>query len=232
VTPRRAGTKRRKPAPRVSEIVRSEWNRAYEKRGYENLPWFSATPTPWVVRAVREGWLPRGEKVLDIGCGAGTNLLWFAKSGFPTYGVDLAPSALAAARSRAAEAGVTLTLREGDATDLPFAGRQFGAALDAGCFHTLPRRLRPAYARELARVVRPGGTVLLIWVGREETREGPPHRPSLSEVTQLFEKDFIFRATEFHPSDTPGGWAVPHGGRLAIYTSRLERRRRPQPPPR
>jgi len=225
--PRSPKSKRRRG---ISAALREGWKETYERSAYETLPWFSKDPSPWLVRAVKQKWIPPGAAVLDVGCGAGTNVLWLARRGFRAYGVDISPGAIAAARARAKEAGLRVTLREGDATDLPFAGGEFTAAIDSGCFHTLPIEMRGDYADELHRVVRPGGTFLLIWIGREETRPmGPAHRPSLAEVTAALEPLFIFESTEFHGPNSEGGWSTP-GGSLGVYTARLTRRTEPQPP--
>jgi SAM-dependent methyltransferase len=113
---------------------------------------------------------------------------------------------------------------------MPFQRGAFGSVVDNGCFHSLPVRERPEYATEVARVLHPGGTLLLTWIGREETGAyGPPHRPSLNEVAAALEPDFIFRLTEFADSRSRGAWDA-RGHPLARYSALLERRRGPQPP--
>jgi SAM-dependent methyltransferase len=197
----------------------------YENRPYRDLPWWSPTPSEEVVGAVRTRFFPKGGAVLDVGCGAGSNLLYLARRGYRAAGVDLAPKAIAAALERAERAGVKVDARIGDALNLPFPAGRFDAANDRGCYHTLPIPRRREYAAELARVVRPGGKFLVTWVGREETKaDGPPHRPSVEETTHAFEKWFLFQRVEFYP---PGV-----GSSRAGYVGWLERRQQPQPPPR
>jgi len=216
----------------LSPADREGWARTYEETKYSELPWFSSRASPFLVRAVAAHWLAPRVRVLDVGCGAGTNVLWLAKHGFPAVGVDVAPAAIAAARARARALRRTPEFVEGEATRLPFRRSDFGAVLDFGCFHTLPLPLRQKYSAEVARVLLPGGCFLLSWIGREEVRRyGPHHRPSLAEVTNVFESRFLFASVEFHPSNRRGAWATP-GGALALYTARLLRRRTPQPPPR
>jgi SAM-dependent methyltransferase len=215
--------------PGLSPSERAGWARTYEETNYSKLPWFSPRPSPFLVRAVAARWLPRRDRVLDIGCGAGTNVLWLARRGFRATGVDVAPAAIRVARSRSSASGTSATFELGEATRLPFPRARFGTTLDFGCFHTLPFHLREPYAEEVARVLRPGGSFLLSWIGREETRRyGPAHRPSLAEVTNVFESRFLFSSVEFHGSNHRGAWVTP-GGALALYAAHLVRRRSPQP---
>ena len=228
--------KRSKHRPSVrtglSRTERAAWAQTYARTRYSRLPWFSVRPSPLLVRAVRERWLTTSRRVLDVGCGAGTNVLWLAQRGFRAFGVDIAPGAIAAARSRGEAAGVRASFQVGEATRLPFPRAHFGATIDFGCFHSLPLRLRARYAAEIARVLRPGDTFVLAWIGREETRSyGPPHRPSLNEVTRVFEPRFVFSSVQHHPPEAQGAWRTP-GGSLALYAARLVRRTAPQPRPR
>ncbi len=198
------------------------WSSIYRAKPFEELPWFSPDPSPEVVAAVADRFLPPKSPVLDVGCGAGSNVLYLAREGFEAHGVDLAPEAVRSAQARADREHLRVEVRVADALDLPYARGRFVGLVDHGCFHTLPIARRAEYAREAARVVRRGGAFLLSWIGREQTTEfGPPHRPSLAEVTAAFEAEFLFERTTF---EGPGR---PHG--LATYRARLRRRSRPQP---
>jgi SAM-dependent methyltransferase len=188
------------------------------------MPWYSPRPSPWLVRAVREKQLPPRARILDVGCGSGTNALWLSRHGFRAVGVDVSPTAIAAAAARARRAGAEVDLRVASADRLPFGRASFGAAVDTGCFHSIPLRLRGPYAKELARVLRPNARFLLTWIPREVRLElGPPHRPSLAEVADVFEPWFIFAAVERHPSGTPDAWKV-FRERLGRCTALLVRR--------
>ncbi len=214
----------KKRRPQIPPGLRNEWRQTYEETSYRELPWFSPRPYRSVREAVRAGWLPPRARVLDVGCGAGTNALFLARSGFRVSGVDLAPGAIRAARARAVRAGIDIDFRVGDALRLPYAKGCFGGVIDIGCFHTLPLGLRSSYSREVARVLRRRGRYLLSWVAREYTgSRGPPHRPSLGEVTGIFERDFIFRHTEFQGDARDS---------LPAYYAILEKRAQPQPPTR
>src|SRR5690606_14614738 len=57
----------------------------------------------------------RGKKVLDVGCGAGVDLLRFAKGGAIVTGIDISESAIALARQNAEQQGIAVDLRVADA---------------------------------------------------------------------------------------------------------------------
>ena len=99
-------------------------------------------------------------RALDLGCGTGTNVVYLARHGWSAAGVDFAGRAIAKARRRARDAGVSCTFVVGDVTRLDVAG-PFDLALDLGCLHSIPVSGRAGYAAGLARVVRSGGTYLL-----------------------------------------------------------------------
>ena len=99
-------------------------------------------------------------RALDLGCGTGTNVVYLARHGWNAVGVDFADRAVAKARRRAKDAGVTCTFLAGDVTRLGVSG-PFDLAFDLGCLHSIPPAGQAEYAAGLARVVRPGGTYLL-----------------------------------------------------------------------
>jgi cyclopropane fatty-acyl-phospholipid synthase-like methyltransferase len=99
-------------------------------------------------------------RAIDLGCGSGTNVITLARHGWQVSGVDFAPRAIALARRKVRQAGLHADLYVADVTRLderiPGA---FDLALDIGCFHGVVDR--PAYLRQLQRLLRPGGHWLL-----------------------------------------------------------------------
>ncbi len=136
------------------------FDRAY-RRG---PPMWDTGITPPEVAELIEGPepLPPG-RALDLGCGTGTNVRYLAGHGFEVVGVDFSPMAIEASREKLANVPRT-TVFEGDVTELSSLGiaGPFDFVLDVGCFHTIPRARRDAYAHEVGRVTGAGG-VLLIW---------------------------------------------------------------------
>jgi ubiquinone/menaquinone biosynthesis C-methylase UbiE len=116
---------------------------------------------PPVTRAVRAAG-DRPLRLLDVACGTGRTLhqLAVAHPALRLYGVDLSPAYVRTARRRLADlAEIALAVENAEA--LPFADAAFDVATSVYLFHELPRNTRRAVAREMLRVVRPGGLVVI-----------------------------------------------------------------------
>jgi ubiquinone/menaquinone biosynthesis C-methylase UbiE len=101
--------------------------------------------------------LRAGQAVLDVACGNGAATLAAARRFCKVTGLDYVPSLLARAGERARAERLDVALVEGDAEALPFESGQFDAALSTFGVMFTPDHARAA--RELARVVRPGGRI-------------------------------------------------------------------------
>lgn len=106
-----------------------------------------------------------GSQVLDVAAGSGNPAIAVAQAGARVTALDLAPSLLEIGRRRARDAGVDIDFVEGDAEALPFDDASFDVALSVVGVQFAPRH--EIVARELARVVRPGGRIVLCsWTPR------------------------------------------------------------------
>ena len=97
----------------------------------------------------------RGRRVLEVGCGAGTDLIRFARHGATVTGIDLAPSSIALAARNFALEKLPAHLAVADGEALPFASESFDLVYAHGVVqYTTDDR---ALVRECRRVLRPGG---------------------------------------------------------------------------
>jgi SAM-dependent methyltransferase len=122
--------------------------------------WDTGVPQPELEQLVQDR---APGRALDLGCGTGADAVYLARHGWETTGVDFAPEAIAAAKKKAADAGVTAAFVHGDASRLADAGVRgpFDLLLDIGCYHTIPAGRRDAYAAGAAAAARPGADFYL-----------------------------------------------------------------------
>jgi ubiquinone/menaquinone biosynthesis C-methylase UbiE len=101
--------------------------------------------------------LPRGGRILEIGCGRGIALPVLARMLGPSHltGIDIDPMLLQRAAERAQQRGVKVELQHADVRELPFANGAFDMVIDFGTCHHISDPGRAL--REIARVLRHGG---------------------------------------------------------------------------
>lgn len=124
-------------------------------------------------------WL-KGAELLDVGCGTGQTSVWLAKEqGCMVTAIDHHPLMIAKAKRRFFREKVEIKLRQGDAQKLPFPGGTFDFLLSESVtiFTDISQSLS-----EYARVLRPGGVLLLL----EMTAERPLSAKELAEIKAVY----------------------------------------------
>lgn len=101
-----------------------------------------------------------GARVLEAGCGIGTDGVRFAAAGADYTGFDFSPTALALARHRFAMDGLNGRFVSGSVTQLPLRDQTFDLVFSHGVIHHVDDT--EAAVRELSRVLKPGGTALIM----------------------------------------------------------------------
>lgn len=104
-------------------------------------------------------WKQASGKILEVGVGTGKNFPYHPR-GLPVTGIDLSNEMLTRAKKRARETGSEVALSEGDAQALEFPDNTFDTAAATFVFCSVPDPIRGL--RELNRVVKPGGRILLL----------------------------------------------------------------------
>lgn len=113
---------------------------------------------------------PPGARILDLGCGTGTFAAMMAREnpGCAVVGIDPDPDVLAVAERKAARSGARVELRVAGAEALPFEADSFDTVTSTLAFHHLPPVVKRAALREALRVLRPGGSLLILDFGRPD----------------------------------------------------------------
>jgi ubiquinone/menaquinone biosynthesis C-methylase UbiE len=116
-----------------------------------------------------------GDQVLEVGCGTGDVAIAACAPAGPrgsVAAIDASPEMLAVARSKAARAGVTVDFRLEPIEALTFPDATFDVVLSSLMMHHLPDDLKRQGLAEIARVLKPGGRVLIVDIKRPSTRLG------------------------------------------------------------
>ena len=138
-----------------------------------------------------------------MGCGIGLQALLLAEAVGPgghVTGVDLSPEFLDCARSIAEKAGISeqVSFQEGDMNNLPFDDDTFDWVWSANCAGYAPGEPLPLL-KELARVVKPGGSVIIIVWSSEQLLPGYPVLEAHLNATSSGMAPFVEGAApEFH----------------------------------
>jgi arsenite methyltransferase len=134
----------------------------YDRQALSRVPAFAVESFAGVGNPLRMGSIPLGSTVVDIGCGAGTDLLLAANAVGPqgrAIGVDMTDSMIRKAEAAATETGMSnVEIRRGDALELPVESASADVVISNGVLNLAPDKRR--VFSEVFRVLRPGGRFL------------------------------------------------------------------------
>jgi ubiquinone/menaquinone biosynthesis C-methylase UbiE len=119
----------------------------------------------WHIPAAADFSSAAGLKVLEIGCGLGTDGAQFAKAGADYTGVDLTEAAVELARKRFEISNLPGKFQTADAENLEFADESFDLVYSHGVLHHTPDTA--GAIREIHRVLRPGGRAIVMLYHRD-----------------------------------------------------------------
>jgi ubiquinone/menaquinone biosynthesis C-methylase UbiE len=145
--------------------------------GYDVLMWLLHFGRERALRedVLRLAALAPGESVLDVGCGTGT-LAIAAKerlrAGVSVHGIDASPEMIARARAKAKRRQLDIAFENALAEALPFPNARFDVVLSTIMLHHLPRTVREQTAREIRRVLKPEGRIVIVDFQNSGKRNG------------------------------------------------------------
>lgn len=163
-------------------------------------PWDIGRPQPVFVRLADAGMI-KG-RVLEPGCGTGEHVLMAARLGLDATGVDLAASAIATAKRKAAEEDLAARFLVHDALALDELGEQFDTVIDSGLFHVFDDPGRARYVDALAASLRPGGCYLMCCFSDRQPGDWGPRRVSEREIRSAFASGWTIESLDPARFDT------------------------------
>lgn len=141
----------------MTEVM--DWDGVYREQGpFEGPPpWNIGEPQPELAALIAAGKVR--SDVLDAGCGYAELSLALAAQGYTVVGIDLTPTAIAAATEAARERGLTTaSFAQADITSFTGYDGRFNTILDSTLFHSLPIEGRDGYLRSILRAAAPGAS--------------------------------------------------------------------------
>lgn len=144
-----------------------DWDDAYRDQGAfaGPPPWNIGEPQPELAALIAAGKIR--SDVLDAGCGYAELSLALAADGYTVVGIDITPTAIAAASKAARERGLTTaSFKRADITsfaDYPAGSEgRFATVVDSTLFHSLPVESRDGYLRSVHRAAAPGAAFYVL----------------------------------------------------------------------
>ncbi|MBU1149288.1 methyltransferase domain-containing protein, partial [Patescibacteria group bacterium] len=218
------------PEPCVTEQALAHWEHRHEA-GYQR------EVNPLFADFLEKHKKEIGPEVLDVGCGAGRNLLPMAREGYKVTGLDIVSGALKETARKLELEGLKAELAQGNTHDLPFTEGQFDTVVSHQVFQFNDWAGAEKCMAEAARVLKPGGLFFLRV--RSEARGLPEeceiledrgitfkmkkggdtltyHHYSLEEIEELADKNDLeiiedpidARKTKEDGTPEPGQWNV------------------------
>jgi SAM-dependent methyltransferase len=160
-----------------NQTVKELWERSFSEQIARQA--FNTAPVEGLVRTVayhlREN-VPAARNhelhFLELGCGAGPNLVWLAKRGIHVSGIDVAPTALELARSNLVANGCSEQidqLIEGSVTSVSLPDGGFDGIIEACVFQHLNKDDRQKAFQEVRRLLKAGGVFVGYMLDRGHT---------------------------------------------------------------
>lgn len=140
-----------------------DWDSAYRgEAGFDGPPpWNIGEPQPELAALIRAGKVR--SDVLDAGCGHAELSLALAADGYTVVGIELAPSAVAAATEATAERDLpNATFVQDDITTFTGFDGRFNTIIDSTLFHSLPVEGRDGYQQSVFRAAAPGAVYFIL----------------------------------------------------------------------
>ena len=151
--------------------------------------------------------LQLGDKVLDVGCGTGTLAIEVQQQVGATgrvFGIDPGAQQIARARSKAAHRKLPIDFQIGVIERLPFNDLSFDVVLSTIMMHHLGDGLKRQGLSEIARVLKPGGRLVIADFSRSQERQVQPARFGSVRDLPTLVKDAGFVQIETEGMPFPG----------------------------
>jgi len=183
-------------------MKQDDMDKIYKEKPFKDIPWNFETPPAPLVDLVETGKI-KPCKTIDLGCGIGNYVIYLASKGFNVTGIDLAPTAIDAAKRNAYDKGISCNFLVADVLgDLDNLPKDFDFAYDWELFHHIFPENRQKYINNIHRLLKPDGKYLSVCFNEKDPSFGGQGKirrtplgttlyfSSINELKTLFESKF------------------------------------------
>ncbi len=163
----------------------SIWEEKYSKGHAQRYPWDIVVS--FVYRYAPKNKDKRNCKILEVGCGTGSNLWFAAREGYKVCGIDASESAITYSKGRFKEDGLVGVFEVGDFTRLPFKNDEFDLVIDRGALTCAGKKSAGKSIEEIGRVILPDGHFIFTPYSKEHSGAGLGKKGSDGLVYDIFE---------------------------------------------
>ena len=166
-------------------------------------PWDTGVTPPEVIELI--GKYPAG-RMIDLGCGTGTNVIAFAEKGWEAEGVDFVPAAIRIARREASRRGISdqTIFHIGSVLSPEVYRGKYDLVLDIGCFHNFSGRDVERYIQLVSTSLTPGGRLLLYVHLLTDPEQG--HGASEASLERIGEVLSLVERVDGDEGSRPSAW--------------------------
>lgn len=162
----------------------------------------------------------QGSKILDVATGTGKQAFAFAKKGYDVAGIDLSEAMLGIARKKNKYRNAKF--QAADATSMPFENQSFDVVSISFALHDMPPTIREKVLKEIVRVTRPDGMIIIVDYALPQNRLG---RFLIYHLVKLYEGEYYsnFIKTDLKDSLRKSGVEVKEELRVLFGAGRVFR---------
>ena len=146
--------------PENSARIFPDWDNLYKNQKVQTMPWYNERLDRDLEEELERRKITTG-RILDLGTGPATQAIQLSRRGLKVTGSDVSAAAIQRARKIYTNYNNNVEFVVDDVLNSKFGDKEFDYIFDCGCFHVMPIEKRPAYAREITRILDERGLLFL-----------------------------------------------------------------------
>lgn len=174
----------------MNKETKDFYDYAYKQKNGIEKQWTAGTANPELVNLVYTKKIETGSKILEVGCGLGTESIFLAVRGMNVTAMDLSEDAINTGKTIAEQYGVNVNWIVGDLLETDLCENEFDVITDQGCFHHMQDHELELYNKKISKYIKPGGLFILRAFSDAMPAGKQPRRVTSDEMIKTFLGDF------------------------------------------